>query len=230
MGLLVKMLLDTVNMGLDQVLSDLESEGYTAQPFVISGLCRQCAAPQGIESGLWQTPVADDGVQRKAGKFNSRGEPKLSAQVLLPTPLANSYSGACHSNNKQGDMNLQTFVKFRMPPMWNTPTAQDYKKRGPNSRQQGLSNQVLWATPRASEYKDTGPVGSKSHEHMLNRNYLCALGERCITTQWETEPAVGRVADGIPDRVDRIRSLGNAVVPQIPEIIGQCHHGHRIRK
>lgn len=31
-----------------------------------------------------------------------------------------------------------------------------------------------WPTPRASEYKDCGPVGSKSHTHMFNRDYLCA--------------------------------------------------------
>lgn len=31
---------------------------------------------------------------------------------------------------------------------------------------------------------------------------------------WETEPRVGRVADGIPSQVDRIRGLGNAIVPQ----------------
>lgn len=31
---------------------------------------------------------------------------------------------------------------------------------------------------------------------------------------WETEPDVGRVADGIPNRVDRLKCLGNAVVPQ----------------
>jgi DNA (cytosine-5)-methyltransferase 1 len=40
------------------------------------------------------------------------------------------------------------------------------------------------------------------------------------SNQWETEPRVGRVANGIPDRVDRIRSLGNAVVPQVVEQIG----------
>ena len=38
---------------------------------------------------LWQTPVADDAIDRTRGKVNSRGEPKLSAQVKLwPTPTA----------------------------------------------------------------------------------------------------------------------------------------------
>ena len=31
---------------------------------------------------------------------------------------------------------------------------------------------------------------------------------------WAAEPDVGRVAHGIPNRVDRIKCLGNAVVPQ----------------
>ena len=38
---------------------------------------------------------------------------------------------------------------------------------------------------------------------------------------WHTEPEVGRVADGIPSRVDRLRCLGNAVVPQVAEWIGR---------
>ena len=38
---------------------------------------------------------------------------------------------------------------------------------------------------------------------------------------WETEPDVGRVAHGVPARLDRLKALGNAVVPQIPEIIGK---------
>jgi DNA (cytosine-5)-methyltransferase 1 len=38
---------------------------------------------------------------------------------------------------------------------------------------------------------------------------------------WEIEPSVGRVVDGIPDRVDRLKGLGNAVVPQVAEYIGR---------
>ena len=41
-----------------------------------------------------------------------------------------------------------------------------------------------------------------------------------IVDWWEAEPAVGRVANGIPARVDRLRGLGNAVVPQVAEWIG----------
>jgi len=43
-----------------------------------------------------------------------------------------------------------------------------------------------------------------------------------IRKTWKTEPSVGRVVDGIPRRVDRIRGLGNAVVPQIPYLIGRA--------
>jgi DNA (cytosine-5)-methyltransferase 1 len=38
---------------------------------------------------------------------------------------------------------------------------------------------------------------------------------------WNVEPNVGRVAHGIPARVDRLKGLGNAVVPQITEWIGR---------
>ena len=38
---------------------------------------------------------------------------------------------------------------------------------------------------------------------------------------WSTEPDVGRVADGVPRRVDRLRGLGNAVVPQVAEYVGR---------
>ena len=37
---------------------------------------------------------------------------------------------------------------------------------------------------------------------------------------WSTEPDVGRVAHGVPSRVDRLRCLGNAVVPHVSQVIG----------
>jgi DNA (cytosine-5)-methyltransferase 1 len=39
---------------------------------------------------------------------------------------------------------------------------------------------------------------------------------------WNTEPDLGRMADGISNRVDRIRCLGNAVVPQVAEVFAQA--------
>lgn len=39
---------------------------------------------------------------------------------------------------------------------------------------------------------------------------------------WACEPVLGRGAHGVPDRVDRMHALGNAVVPQIPELIGRA--------
>ena len=38
---------------------------------------------------------------------------------------------------------------------------------------------------------------------------------------WATEPDVGRVAHGVPSRVDRLKCLGNAVVPQVAQKIGE---------
>ena len=39
---------------------------------------------------------------------------------------------------------------------------------------------------------------------------------------WSIEPNVGRVANGVPNRAHRLKQLGNAVVPQIPEAIGRA--------
>lgn len=39
---------------------------------------------------------------------------------------------------------------------------------------------------------------------------------------WETEPSVGRVAYGLSGQSHRLKQLGNAVVPQIPQLIGQA--------
>lgn len=40
--------------------------------------------------------------------------------------------------------------------------------------------------------------------------------------RWAVEPDVGRVAHGVSNRPHRIKSLGNSIVPQIPELIGHA--------
>ncbi len=46
-------------------------------------------------------------------------------------------------------------------------------------------------------------------------------GGTCGSSWWSVEPDVGRVAHGVPSWVDRLKGLGNAIVPQIAEIIGR---------
>ena len=52
-------------------------------------------------------------------------------------------------------------------------------------------------------------------------SWLSCSSKRGLECWWETEPDVGRVAHGIPSRVDRLRGLGNAVVPQVAEYVGR---------
>lgn len=60
----------------------------------------------------------------------------------------------------------------------------------------------------------------------LRREREAAAGLRGLPgaarAYWSAEPKLGRVAHGIPHRVDRLRCLGNAVVPQIVELIGRA--------
>lgn len=39
---------------------------------------------------------------------------------------------------------------------------------------------------------------------------------------WDIEPDVPRTAPGVKDRVNRLKALGNAVVPQIVELLGHA--------
>ena len=63
----------------------------------------------------------------------------------------------------------------------------------------------------------TGLEGQYAEEHQDGKSEEASRWG----SQWAVEPDVGRVANGIPSRVDRLKCLGNAVVPQVAELIGR---------
>jgi DNA (cytosine-5)-methyltransferase 1 len=90
------------------------------------------------------------------------------------------------------------------------------KRRGTNRIQRKAENKT--GTPR-------GSIDSSSYQEMANTKSTGLerrwerLPSKC--RWWTTEPDVGRVADGVPNRIHRLKGLGNAVVPQVAEYIGK---------
>jgi len=85
-------------------------------------------------------------------------------------------------------------------------------------------NQVRWATPTTRDWKD-GAVGveRESPDELptwppspASPDWGWALDRwpgLAPATEDAAQPGVRGVAHGLPDRVDRLRALGNAVVP-----------------
>ena len=96
---------------------------------------------------------------------------------------------------------------------WPTPTARLGARRGAQAKRyhnSDRSNELddavaaseqMWATPCASD--------------LWHRTESYDRGDGALDAGWwSTEPDVGRVAHGVPARVDRLHCLGNALVPQ----------------
>jgi len=68
--------------------------------------------------------------------------------------------------------------------------------------------------------------GQGESKHASHKTSFCE-GETIVSINgrfrdfWAVEPDVGRVADGVPSRMDRLRCLGNAVVPQVAQFLGE---------
>ena len=78
-----------------------------------------------------------------------------------------------------------------------TPTSTDYK---------GGCSARFW-TPLPHTHTHTSGAGIRWITEK-------PVGSHSAWDDWPDEPGVGRVADGVSNRVDRIKCLGNAVVPQ----------------
>jgi len=89
-----------------------------------------------------------------------------------PTPQSRDYKGSSGRSLKGMEMDLPTKVN-----MWPTPLASDWKPRGPNSKQQGLSEKVKFPTPQASDNRDRGNMSNPSIQRRV------AIGKQVMLSQ-----------------------------------------------
>lgn len=83
-----------------------------------------------------------------------------------------------------------------------------------NTERQGLQGQ-----PKSDNISRERPASAGSGAES-SFQFLCTGGFRPISVPAQ-HPLCHR-DDGVSDRVARLKALGNAVVPQIPELIGRC--------
>ena len=107
--------------------------------------------PLPAQAAQWQTPLADDQIDRLRGKIYSRGEPKLSAQALQwPTPAAQNWKGSSEASITRADgksrmdvLHYRAEQGFTHPAPVITPHGLPFSPHAPISR-------PLWASMAAS--------------------------------------------------------------------------------
>lgn len=97
-----------------------------------------------------------------------------------------------------------------------------FEGRGRSARSQLASSKILEDLVRS--VRGQAKAGSASHQWGSDGQHggqytdaVCTLP--CQAASWED--GISRIATKVPARVDRLRSLGNAVVPQVAEFVGR---------
>jgi DNA (cytosine-5)-methyltransferase 1 len=98
---------------------------------------------------------------------------------------------------------------------WDTNCIDDSQKQGIS---QGQDSQPSGVCANVADSNDASSEGrgvpGGVHQKYPQSNGSCDGVGREATQQWLPEPGLGRVVDGCANRVDRLRLLGNGVVPQ----------------
>ena len=214
-----------ITLGLDQVLSDLEGEGYAIQPFVIPA----CAvdAPHRRDR-VWIVAHADSESEPDGTKHEQRLE--------RANNVGNSDSSQCCWDikaTKQGGRQQGLAARRENVADTNGEGLQRYtnadRQRVGQSRRQQIVNECL--SGRKTNVADTNSqrVCGRDTRGMEKRQPFAFMGGMVdgLPTRldgfdgWEREPAdIPRVATGIKQRAARLKGLGNAIVPAIAMNIG----------
>jgi len=181
-----------VSMGLDEVLSDLEGQSYAARPFIVPA-CATDAPHRRDRVWIIARNVGDTNSRERTG--NNGGRPK---QEESGTGFKTGCKDVAHANGTRPQRHMEQQAKQADAFIGCSKNVADANgERGRRGNPERQDAETAWQSSR-------GP-----------RN-----NPRGVET-WNPEPSVGRVANGIPSRVDRLRGLGNAIVPQIAQRIGQ---------
>lgn len=209
-----------LTLGGIQVIGQLAEIGYDAEWRVVSaaGLGAPhrrdriiiVAYPDGSNSsdGRQCEDVPSQNRSRgndRSGSRSNLGQVSLESTRESTLHVANSNDSRSGTSERRIDCNWSKEIKEQQ-----------------NLTQLGLGG--CSANVADSDCKQLGERRISKHSGQTNR--VWQHNDRGQTTNdqwqwWEVEPDVGRVADGIPDRVDRLKGLGNAVVPQVAEYIGR---------
>ena len=186
-----------IKLGLDEVLSTLEAEGYTVWPFIIPAC--SIDAPHKRDR-VWIVAHSDSSDDRRdAGTVRkAQGEERLQErnQSWLAGNSGQARTAMADADNRQRDReNKEVFS-------------------GRHATDDGSQDVADSTSERIQDSSEEQVLGVGNLQGELGRS-----GEN-IGGRWPPEPNVGRVANGVPARSHRIKALGNAVVPQIPEAIG----------
>ena len=193
---------------------DLLCGGFPCQPFSVAGK-RQGADD---DRNMWpefRRAVAALKPRWVLGENVSGAKPYLET-VVLPDLEALGYETAV-----LGIPACAVGAPHQRERLWivGYSTSQQWSGKWETSREQ----QIQAGRPGARS-EDVAHAKSQQARGILQRTISPNAGARSNGTakasSWAVEPNVGRVAHGVPHRVDRLRGLGNAVVPQVVEWIG----------
>lgn len=174
-----------VNMELDTVLADLEGAGYSCQTLIIPA-CGVDAPHQRNRCAIL--------AYTNSPRHEKCDAPRFAADERF---LAGSSSA-----------DVADAKRFRLWPNSDSSLS-DEERNNPAYRKDGKS-ELCEAGRCRSAVSDAKGKLRKSSEQCAEPARLTGSTE-CM--RWKPEPDVGRVAYGVPHRVDRLRALGNAVVP-----------------
>ena len=229
-----------INMALDDVQSDLESEHYEVRKFVLPAVAvdarhrrDRCFIIANSHSNVIRNkPRWGDGENGQGSPIiTDHGEAQFmanSGRKSKGSSLNRSGGERIHSEEKkQWSEERDRFTNSGQALAHSDNTGD----RASQSRTNAIGEEIIKRGQEQSQFEPSGFSEDMAHtngERKLQQRgteqevggWSGDSGEERISI-WEPEPGVGRVADGVPGRVDRLKGLGNAVVPQLIQAIGE---------